>query len=148
MTVYKIIIFLHILFASVWCGGYIIFSTVYLPRALKSKNAGIIKSFEESFGRIGITALTLQLITGIYLSFRYIPNFFDWFSFSYYVPVNIFLKLVLILITLFLVHYLKLVIIPKTTNENMGTASFYVYLITVIAIVLVLIGTSFRFGGF
>lgn len=144
---YKILLFLHILFAAVWCGGYLIYSIAYLPKALKKKDAEIIKSFESSFGRFGLIALVLQLITGIFLSFRYIPNFFDWFSFSYFVPVNISLKLILILITLFLVHYLKLVVFPKMSNDKMKTASFYIILIAVIAVCLVLIGTSFRFGG-
>jgi len=140
-------LFLHILFASVWCGGYLIYSIAFLPKALKEKDANIIKSFESSFGRLGLIALVLQLVTGILLSFRYIPNFFDWFSFSYYVPVNITLKLILIVITLFLVHYLKLVVFPKTSNDNMKAAAFYIILTAVIAVGLVLIGTSFRFGG-
>jgi putative copper export protein len=145
---YKLILFLHILFASIWCGGYLIFSIVYLSQALKKKDADIIRSFEDSFGRFGLIALVLQLITGFYLSFRYIPNIFDWFSFTYFVPVNITLKLILILITLFLVHYLKLVIFPKMSNDKMKAAAFNIILTAVIAVGLVLIGTSFRFGGF
>ena len=145
--IYEITIILHILFACIWTGGYIIFSAVYLPQALKKKDSSIIRTFERNFGKIGIPALGLQLITGIILAFRYIPNFFDWFSFSNFIHANITLKLILVIIILFLAHYLKLKIIPKMSNENMGPASFYIILIAVMSIVLVLIGTSFRFGG-
>ena len=144
---YQISIILHILAACIWAGGHIILSVQYLPRALKEKNFDILQQFENRFEKIGIPSLILLIITGLFQSFRLVPNFFDWFKHTNFVPINITIKLLLLLITLLLALHARFWIIPKLSNDNLGKLAYHIISVTVIAVLLVIVGVSFRFGG-
>jgi putative copper export protein len=144
---YQISLILHVLAAGVWAGGHLILSIIYLPRALKEKNFEIIRQYEVRYEKIGIPALIILIATGLFQSFRLIPNFFDWFKHTYFVPINITLKLFLLIITLLLAHHARFRIIPKLSNENLTGLAVHIISVTVIAVLMVIVGVSFRFGG-
>jgi putative copper export protein len=144
---YNILITIHVLAATIWAGGHLILSIVYLPKALITKDTSTIRNFEKKYELIGIPSLIIHIATGIWLSFVRIPNFFDWFDFSYFVPVNITIKLGLIIITLLLALDARLRIIPKLGKDNIVQLAFHIIPVTIIAVLLVIIGVSFRYGG-
>ena len=144
---YNILVIIHVLAATIWAGGHLILAIVFLPKALKTKDIETIRSFEEKYELIGIPALIIQIASGIWLSFIRIPNFFDWFDFSYFVPINISIKLALIIITLLLALDARLRIIPKLSKDNITQLAYHIIPVTIIAVLLVIIGVSFRFGG-
>lgn len=143
----KISIILHVLAACIWAGGHLILSFMYLPQALKERNFEIVRQFEDRFEKIGIPALIILIITGLYQSFRLVPYFFDWFKHTYFVPVNITIKLTLLVITLLLALHARFRIIPRLSNDNLGKLAFHIISVTVIAVLMVIVGVSFRFGG-
>ena len=144
---YNILIIIHVLAATVWAGGHLILAIVFLPKALKTKDIETIRSFKEKYELIGIPALIIQIASGLWLSFIRIPNFFDWFDHSYFVPINISIKLALIIITLLLALDARLRIIPKLSKDNITQLAYHIIPVTIIAVLLVIIGVSFRFGG-
>ncbi len=47
--------------ATVWTGGHLVLAIGFLPGALKSGDASLLRSVEERFERVGIPALLLQI---------------------------------------------------------------------------------------
>jgi len=51
-----------------------------LPRALRAKDPSILLDFESGYERIGIPALLLQVVTGVWLARIWVPDVASWFS--------------------------------------------------------------------
>lgn len=89
---YSILILTHILAASIWTGGHLILAIAIVPGALKRKDVQVIQKFEESYEKIGIPALIIQILTGLRLSYLFLPEISDWFGFQSRVSTHITLK--------------------------------------------------------
>ncbi len=140
------LLFFHVLGASVWVGGHLVLATTFLPRALREKDPRIIQSFEQQFERIGIPALLLQVITGVWMALIYVP-FEDWWSLASAHHRFLWMKLGLLAGTIGLAIHARLVIIPKLSPENLPTLALHIALVTLLAISFIWVGLSFRFGG-
>ena len=75
---YKLVVMLHLLGASVWVGGHLILSLVVLPPALRSRDPAPIRAFEQRFEKIGLPALALQILTGLWLAHYWVPDLNRW----------------------------------------------------------------------
>lgn len=143
---HRVLLILHILGASVWAGGHLILSLSVLPRALRTRSLEAIQAFEERFEKIGIPALIVQVLTGILLALRLMPAS-KWFDFENPVSRGILVKLGLISITVALALHARLVLIPKLTSERLAGLAWHIAGVTLAAVLLVVTGVSFRFGG-
>lgn len=141
-----ILLIIHILSATIWVGGHILLLTRYLPKAFKDKNVRIIKEYESQFEFIGIPALIIQVITGIWMSFIYQVKIDNWFSFSTNIEKIISIKLILLLITIILAVHARIFIIPKLGNHNLPLLTVHIILVTLIAISMLVLGTFVRMG--
>jgi putative copper export protein len=145
---YKYIILLHILGATIWTGGHLILSFVILPKALKNKSVEIIQNFESPFEKIGIPALILQVVTGLYLAHNMLPDFSIWFSFIPGVPTYVGYKLILLLLTVVFAADARLRIIPRLNEKNLTVLAWHIIPVTIISVLFIVVGVSFRTGGF
>lgn len=141
------LVFFHVLGASVWVGGHIVLATTFLPRALKEKDPRLIQAFEEQFERIGIPALLLQIVTGLWMALIYVP-FNEWLSLASTHHRFLWMKLGLLAGTLALAIHARLFIIPKLSVESLPSLAFHIVLVTLLALSFVLVGLSFRFNFF
>ncbi len=145
---YKYIVFIHILSATVWTGGHLILSITVLPAALKNKSIDIIKQFGERFDKIGIPALVLQFLTGLYLAYHHLPNVAEWFSFKAPVSHLVVTKLLLLVITAGMILRFKLKVQPKITNNKLKTVKVHIIAVTIISVLFVFLGVWFKTGSF
>jgi putative copper export protein len=145
---YKYIILLHILGATIWTGGHLILSILILPKALKNKSIKIIQDFEGPYEKIGIPALILQVITGLYLAHNMLPDFSYWFSFLPGAPTFVSYKLILLLLTIIFAADAKLRVIPRLNENNLSSLAWHIIPVTIISVLFVIVGVSFRTGGF
>lgn len=145
MTLYHFAILLHVLGATIWLGGHLILSLRVLPKALKYKDENLIRSFEQAFEPVGLPALLLQIITGLWIAF--VQHDLNWFSFSTAQNTVVSLKLILLILTLILAIHARLFLIPRLNPENLNSMAFHIILITIIAVFMVYLGVQFRFGG-
>ena len=143
----KWLILLHVLGATIWAGGHLILSLVFLPQALKQKDISIILNFESHYERIGIPALLTQVITGICMALIYVP-FSEWGNLSTSHHVYLWIKLGLLISTMALGIHARFFIIPKLTVEKLSLLAMHIILVTIIAVALVITGLSFRFTFF
>ncbi|CAM1354692.1 CopD family protein [Tenacibaculum insulae] len=140
---YPILVFIHIVAASIWAGGHLILAIRILPEALKKKDFLIIEKFEKTYEPIGLPALLILVITGFWLAFIRIPSFTDWFTFKEHFPKHIVFKLILLVTTLGLAIHARFFLIPK---KKLKPLAFHIILVTLVALIFVLTGVSLRTG--
>lgn len=139
----KSVIFLHIICATIWTGGHIILTLGFLPKALKKNDFSIIEQFESKFEPIGMSALVISVITGIYMATIYTTHFFA-FDFSDHHNKHIYIKLILLLCTITLAIHARFFLIPK---RDLKPLSYHIILVTLLSIAFVFVGFSTRAGG-
>ena len=139
----KSVIFLHIICATIWTGGHIILTLSFLPKALNKNDFSIIEQFESKFEPIGMSALVISVITGIYMATIYTTHFFA-FDFSDHHNKHIYIKFILLICTIILAIHARFFLIPK---RDLKPLSYHIILVTLLSIAFVFVGFSTRAGG-
>ena len=145
---FGLILLLHILGASIWTGGHLILATVILPRALKHRDVEGIRSFENAYEKIGIPALVLQIASGLWLAHRMLPDVSTWLQWNQPVLRLILLKLTLLALTAALGIDARLRVIPRLGPHNLRSLAWHVIPVTILSVLFVVVGVSFRTGWF
>jgi putative copper export protein len=145
---FKILVVLHILGATVWTGGHLVLAATVLPQALKQRDPDRIHQFEEHFEGFGLTALLLQVTTGLWLTWTYFPNFQNFISFDSYLSTYIGIKLLLLLGTIVLAIHARFFIIPNLTKETLNSLAYHIIGVTTLAVLFAILGAGIRLGGF
>ncbi len=143
-----LLLFLHLIFATIWVGGHIILCIGFLPRALYQKNRDIITEFESVYEKIGIPSLIGQVITGILLSIYKVSNWQELFLWNSFYGRHFILKIFLLVLTIILAIHARLKIIPDLKESNLKILGIHIILVTIISIFFVLVGLSFRINIF
>ncbi|MBS0631399.1 MAG: CopD family protein [Verrucomicrobia bacterium] len=139
---------LHLTGACIWGGGHLVLATRILPVALREKKAALIQGFEQRYERIGLPALTTQVLTGLWLAYRMLGNSTTaWMSAGG--PTRVIqLKLALLAGTVALAVHAKLRVIPRLRDDNLPLMAWHIVGVTIIGVLLVLAGASLRLGGY
>jgi putative copper export protein len=139
-------ILLHILSATVWTGGHLVLALTILPRVLREKSPAELLRFESAFERIGLPALFLQVVTGVWLAYRLVPDVTQWFAFDNPVSRLVAAKLLLLTITVVLAADSRLRIIPRLSASNLTSLAWHIVVVTIVSVLFVVVGVSFRTG--
>ena len=67
---YSVLLFIHIVAATIWVGGHLVLSIGFLPRALARRDPEIILGFERIYERIGLPVLAVHAQPSRSSSFR------------------------------------------------------------------------------
>ncbi len=142
-----LLILVHVLGATIWTGGHLVLSLTVLPRALRARDPSIIGEFETGFERLGIPALAVQVVTGVWLAFRRLPDVGAWFAFDSFVATHIFVKLVLLAGTLALAMHARLRVLPSLNATKLTTLAWHIIAVTILSVLFVVMGVGLRTGG-
>ena len=145
---YKYIVLLHIIAATVWAGGHLILVSTILPAAIKKRNPHLLLDFEQRYERIGIPSLIILVLTGLHLAFTMLPNISQWFSFESHVVKHITTKLILLGLTILFAINARFRLIPNLTNKSLPLLAIHIIAVTIFAVLFVATGLSFRMGIF
>lgn len=143
---HSVLLLIHLLAATIWTGGHLVLAIRILPQALKENSIDRLAWFEAIYENIGIPALVVQIITGVWMSFNLIPDFGQWFNMDYPVARLVLLKLLLLLITGAFALNARLRVIPNLSPETLKTLAWHIIPVTVISVLFVIVGLSFRTG--
>jgi putative copper export protein len=143
---YKYVLLLHILGATIWTGGHLVLALAVLPRVLKERSPAALRQFESAFEKVGMPALLLQVATGLWLAHLLVPNFRSWFTAEDFVARLILLKLSLLAVTVLVAADARLRIIPHLTAQTLPAMARRIVAVTVLSVLFVTIGVSFRVG--
>lgn len=143
-----IALLLHVLAATIWTGGHLILALTVLPPALKEKSPSALLRFESGYERVGIPALVIQVVTGLMLAHRMLPDVSQWLAFDTPVSRLIGAKLILLALTVAFAADARLRIIPGLTSERLNALAWHIVPVTVMSLLFVVIGVSFRTGWY
>ncbi len=133
--------------ATVWAGGHLVLAVGILPQALRARRASIVTDFERSFERIGMPALAIQIVTGLWLAHHLLGAPGNWFH-DNGVAHAVQVKLGLLALTVGLAAHARLRVIPRLSDETLPTLAWHIRVVTLAAVAFVLAGASIRFGGY
>lgn len=100
--------------------------------------------FESAYERIGLPALLIQVATGLWLSYRLLPEVGRWFQFADPISRVIGLKLVLLALTAGFALDARLRLIPRLSAGNLSALAWHIVPVTVLSVLFVVLGVSFR----
>lgn len=144
---FKLLIILHTLGATVWTGGHLVLAATVLPTALKQNDPKPIHQFEAHFENFGLSALLLQVVTGLWITWIYFPGLQTFWAFDSFLSVYIGIKLLLLLGTLALALHARFFIIPNLSAENLKSLAVHILGVTTLAVLFVVLGAGIRLGG-
>ena len=147
MTLHHILLIIHLIAATIWIGGHLTLSIVFLPVALRKKEPLIILNFEKKFEPLGISSLIALIITGIWMAYDFGITYQSWFYFSGSLEKVVSIKLVLLMLTFVLALYTQIYVIPNLNKYNLNKIVFSIISVTVIGLSMLILGSTIRSGG-
>ena len=143
---YRLLVVLHLLGAAVWVGGHLVLSLSVLPRALRARDPAIIREFESGFERLGIPALLVQVVTGLWLAYHWAPDVAGWFSPSTPPSRLVLVKLALLAATVGLAVHARLRVIPRLDAATLPVLAYHIVAVTLLGVALLVAGVAIRTG--
>ena len=147
MSAFALLVTVHALAATVWTGGHLVLDLGVLPQALREQSAQRIRAFEEMFEPLGLSALAIQVITGAWMAWIYLPCFDGLFNPANPIGMLVGVKLMLLAATAALAIHARLQLIPRLTDDNLAGLAWHIRAITALAIAFVVVGALIRLGG-
>ncbi len=144
---YALMLFLHVLGATVWTGGHLVLALTWLPHVLRERSPEQLLRFEQGYERIGMPALVLQIVTGLWMAYQMVPSVAQWLSPDTPVARAIALKLVLLLCTALIAAHARLRVIPRLSADTLPLMAWHVGAVTLLSVGFVAVGVLLRFGG-
>ena len=146
IAIYSWILLLHLLGASVWVGGHLVLALGVLPGVLRQRDVAMLLAFESRYERIGMAALAMQIVTGLALAWRLLPDVPAWFAADSAVSRLILLKLGLLAMTALVAAHARLRVIPRLQAATLPLMAAHVAAVTVLSVLFVAAGISLRTG--
>ena len=140
------ILIAHLLGATIWTGGHLILSFIVLPKALKTEQLAGLMAFEEQFEKIGMPALILQIITGLWMVYRLLPEVSLWFGFDNDLSTLITLKITLLALTVLVALHARFRVIPTLSPARLRCFALHIVAVTLLSVSFVIVGSLFRTG--
>ncbi len=141
---YSTLLLLHLLGATVWTGGHLVLALAVLPGALKAHDPARVLAFESVYERIGMPALLLQLVTGVWMGWLLLPGPEYWLALDTPHARLLALKFALLVLTLLTALDARLRIIPQLRPETLPALARRIAFVTLLSVQFVVVGASFR----
>ena len=141
-----LLLLLHLLGATIWTGGHLILCLTVLPQVLRERSTARLLSFESAFEKVGMPAIALQVITGLMLAYRLVPDVGQWFNMANPLAHGIAAKLLLLGLTVAFALHARLRVIPHLSEKNLTLMAWHIIPVTVLSVLFVVVGVSFRTG--
>src|SRR5690606_5138489 len=141
------LLILHLLAAAVWVGGHLVLALGILPEVLKKRDPELLLAFERKYEKIGIPALLIMVITGIWMAYQFGVDVSQWFHFANPVETAVSVKLTLLFTTILFALSANIFVLPKLSTRTLPVMAFHIICVTVIGILMLIVGSFFRYGG-
>lgn len=145
---HKIALILHLLGATIWVGGHLYLLIRLMPNFIKNNDVASFLAFEKSYEPLGMTALAMQVITGVYMLNNILPISL-WWSPMGTLTALIHAKLTWLVLTILTAMSARFGVVAKLENNthNKNTLKImgvHVLLVNIWAIGFVITGAFFR----
>jgi len=116
-----------------------------LPQALRHRDPQPVRDFEHIYEWLGLPAMAVQLVTGLALAHRLLPDVFMWVEWSNPVVWTIGLKLLCLTATLALAIHARLRIVPGINTDRLPLLGIHIVAVTALALGFVWLGVCFPY---
>ena len=144
---HQIYLIIHLLAATIWVGGHLILLLRYVPKAIKTKSLEELSIFRKNFEPVGMPSLFTLIITGILMAYDYNITFEKWFLFENSIEKIVSIKLILLLISLTLAFITIKFVLPSINKISPFILYCIIFLVTTIAVTMLVLGSLVRIGG-
>ncbi|MDO4894577.1 hypothetical protein [Moraxella sp.] len=145
-----VVLFLHLIGASIWVGGHLYLLIRVMPPILKTGDVKAFLAFEQSYEPLGMTALAIQVVTGLYMVHRYLPDWSMLIDGRAGVLGHLVLaKLFWLLLTLITALHARFFVVKKLINGSHTPNTLtimYVHVILICLWSLAFVATGLAFG--
>lgn len=142
------LLILHLLGSAVWVGGHLVLAFGILPEVLKKKDPEILLNFERKFEKIGIPALLIMVISGVWMAYQFGVGVSRWFQFADPIETVISIKLLLLFCTVLFALSANIFVLPKLSAAKLPLMAFHIISVTALGIAMLILGSFVRYGGF
>lgn len=146
MEIYKYILLIHVLAATIWTGGHLVLALRILPGVLRKRSASMLLDFETRYEALGMTALAIQVLTGPWLASRLVPVGM-WLSLGNPYSRLVVTKLSCLAITAAFAIDARFRVLPRLRDENVQSMVPHIVSVTTLGVIFVIAGVGFRVGG-
>ncbi|NSL53661.1 CopD family protein [Uliginosibacterium aquaticum] len=143
---YRYVLLAHILGACVWTGGHLMLAIAVLPEVMRTRSVERLRQFEGAFERVGLPALLIQLASGLWLAYTFLPEPQQWLNTDLPLSRAILTKLTLLGCTVLVAANARLRIIPRLTPEKLPLMAAHILTVTTLSVLFVLSGVAIRTG--
>ncbi len=144
---YNFLVILHLLGSATWIGGHVVLVRVVLPAALRENDPRRVTEFETGFSKIGLAAIVIQIVTGLFLAKHRFGTWGDIFTQSTQASHLVLTKLALLGITFAIAADASLRILPRLDQSKMRAFVLHAWATTILAILMLVAGAAVRLGG-
>ncbi len=141
------LLILHLLGSAVWVGGHLILSLIILPEVLRKKDPAILLKFEKKYECIGLPALLVMVITGIWMAYQLGVSIDRWFQFADPIETVVSLKLSFLFTTVLFALSANIFVLPKLRPQKLSVMAFHIWSVTLLGAAMMVLGSFVRYGG-
>lgn len=147
MQLFTFSLILHLIAATIWVGGHILLVFTVLIPTLKSKDLAPLLAFEQRYEKVGMPALVVLIITGLFQAYSYQPEISEWFQWENHISRHIMLKLIFLFSTFSMALNVKFNLL-KRSPIPLPILAGHIITVTVISILFLITGVSFKYAIF
>lgn len=148
---YKLLLLLHLLGATIWTGGHLVLVGAVLPQVLRNKDLDYLLRFEGGYERIGMPALVLQIVTGLWMIYLMVPDLGLMLQYPLELPFKFYwYKLGLLAFIACLALNARFRVIPHLERGDISRLPLmaaHMIAVTIASVAFVVVGVGLRFGG-
>jgi len=139
------LLLLHLLGATIWTGGHLVLVFTILPRVLKDRDVASLHWFEQGYEKLGMPALLVQIVTGLWLAWQKVPSLALWFDMDAGPIADLIrIKLLLLLLTAMVAAHARFRVIPRLSPTTLPLMGWHIAAVTLLSVAFVATGLSFR----
>lgn len=143
----NLLLIFHLVAATIWVGGHFYLSVIILPKVLKNRSPQTLLDFEKSYEPVGLPALLILVVTGVWMAYRWGVPINRWLAFETGIEKLVSVKLILLFATLALAIHAQTRVLPKLSEKTLPLMALHIVAVTLIGIGMLTLGTLFRNGG-
>lgn len=146
---HQLLLIIHLICAAIWVGGHLYVATIIIPKVLKTREASKMLNFEKSFEPLGMPALLILVITGIWMMYQYGVSFSKLFAFKNPIETAISLKVIFLLATVALAISAQTWVLPsvRKSPKRIPIMAVHVILVALLGVALLTVGSFVSRGG-
>lgn len=145
---HRALLILHGIAAAVWLGGLAVLVLGYLPEAWRTRDPRLLVDAISRFDRLGLPALIVAIITGCILAYHWLPETALWFNRELPHGAAILTKFSLLILALLIYAYQRARVLPTLGPERIPRLGLCLTLQLILAALLLVAGSAFRFTGY